>query len=141
MEVQPTKLQTPQPPPTASALAPSQQPGGLVRDAAAVAASAASAPGAATATATREVAPSDAEAGSAAPSAKDLREAIDKIEKVVKPVAQDLKFSIDDETGKTVVKVIDTDTKEVIRQIPSEELMQIARALDKLQGLLVKQKV
>lgn len=138
MEVQPSTLQTSQPPPTAPALSANRQPGGAVRDAAALAASASSAPGAATAT--REVAPSEAEAGSAPASAKDLREAIDKIEKVVKPVAQDLKFSIDDETGKTVVKVIDTDTKEVIRQIPSEELMQIARALDKLQGLLVKQK-
>lgn len=71
---------------------------------------------------------------------KELQDAIEKIEKVVQPVAQDLKFSIDEDTGKTVIKVIDTGTKEVIRQIPSEELIAIARALDKLQGLLVKQK-
>lgn len=76
-----------------------------------------------------------------AASAKELKDAIDKIEKVVQPVAQDLNFSIDEDTGKTVVKVIDSGTKEVIRQIPSEELIAIAHALDKLQGLLVKQKV
>ena len=41
--------------------------------------------------------------------------------------------------GVAVVKVIDKDSNKVIRQIPSEEVLQISKALDKLQGLLVKQ--
>jgi len=51
-----------------------------------------------------------------------------------------LRFNIDDETGKTIVKVMDSQTQEVIKQIPTEEMLAIAKALDKLQGLLVKQK-
>ncbi|KXB30459.1 hypothetical protein AT959_14095 [Dechloromonas denitrificans] len=51
-----------------------------------------------------------------------------------------LKFSVDDETGKTIVKVMDVDTKEVIKQIPSEEMIAIAKAVDQLKGLLVQQK-
>jgi flagellar protein FlaG len=39
-----------------------------------------------------------------------------------------------------VVKVIDRETQDVIRQIPSQEMLDLAQALDKLQGLLIKQK-
>lgn len=69
-----------------------------------------------------------------------VREAVDKIERVVSPAAQDLRFSIDDETGITVVKLIDTETQTVLRQIPTEEVLEISKALDKLQGLLVRNK-
>jgi len=48
-------------------------------------------------------------------------------------------FPFDDDTGRTVVKVVDASTDEVIRQIPSEEVLAIAKALDKLQGVLIKQ--
>jgi flagellar protein FlaG len=38
-----------------------------------------------------------------------------------------------------VVKVTDTETDKVIKQIPSKEALELAKALDKLRGLLVKQ--
>lgn len=69
-----------------------------------------------------------------------VQQAIEDVRSAIAPVAQDLNFSIDEDTGKTVVKVVDTSTDEVIRQIPSEEIISIAKALDKLQGLLVQQK-
>jgi uncharacterized FlaG/YvyC family protein len=40
---------------------------------------------------------------------------------------RELNFSIDEQTGRTVVKVIDNNTKEVIRQIPAEEVLALAR--------------
>lgn len=49
-----------------------------------------------------------------------------------------LQFSVDKEVNKVVVKVVDTATHEVIRQFPSEEMLAISKALDKLQGLLLK---
>jgi flagellar protein FlaG len=52
-----------------------------------------------------------------------------------------LAFSIDEATEKTVVRVTDASTGELIRQIPSEEVLAIARSLDKFQGLLLKQEV
>ena len=70
---------------------------------------------------------------------EDVKKAVDDIQKFVSTKNQDLQFSIDEELGKTVVKVVDRSTKEIIRQYPSEEMLQIAKALDKLQGLLVKQ--
>ena len=57
----------------------------------------------------------------------------------VKPLNSALQFNIDDSTGLTVVKVIDTDTKDVIKQIPSEDMLALAKALDQIKGLLVKQ--
>lgn len=73
------------------------------------------------------------------PSVGDVRQALDEIEKVIAPMAQALQFSIDDDSGRTVVKVMDTETDEVIRQMPSEEVLAISKALDKLKGLLLKQ--
>lgn len=74
------------------------------------------------------------------PGLEDITQATEKIRKFVEGAAsRDLSFSVDDETGVTVVKVIDRETKELIRQIPAEEALQIARTLDKLQGLFIKQ--
>ncbi len=77
----------------------------------------------------------------AAPEASrdELDHALEAVRKVVEPVARNLQFTVDEDTGRTVVKVIDSSTQEVIRQIPSKEILSIAKALDKLQGLLIKQ--
>ena len=61
------------------------------------------------------------------------------MKKAIAPVAQNLLFSIDDDTGRTIVKIVDSQTDEVIRQMPSEEVLAISKAIDKLQGLLIKQ--
>jgi flagellar protein FlaG len=58
----------------------------------------------------------------------------------VRKLASNLLFSLDQETGKTVIKIVDSQTNEVIRQIPSEEVLAIARNLDRIEGLLLKQK-
>lgn len=73
-------------------------------------------------------------------SVDQVRQALKEVQKAVAPVAQNLQFSIDSETGKTVVRVVDAMTQEVVRQIPSEEIIAIAHALDRMQGLLLKQK-
>lgn len=65
---------------------------------------------------------------------------MNEVQKAVAPLAQELQFSIDKGSGKTVVKVMDTGTHKVVRQIPSEEILAMAQQLDKLQGLLVKDK-
>jgi flagellar protein FlaG len=52
-----------------------------------------------------------------------------------------LNFSKDQDTGKTIIKVVDTATDTVIRQIPSEEAIAIAKSIDKMQGLLINHKV
>lgn len=74
------------------------------------------------------------------PTLRDVREAVAKIEQVIGPNAQDLRFSIDEDTGTTVIKLIDTQTQTVLRQIPTVEAIEISKSLNKLQGLLVREK-
>lgn len=76
---------------------------------------------------------------SKAPDSK-VKEAVDVANRFMKTLSQNLEFSIDADTNKTVVKVIDTTTNEVVKQFPSQEMLDIARALDRLQGVLHKTK-
>jgi flagellar protein FlaG len=81
--------------------------------------------------------PAGNEAG--VPDRETLLQAVDEVQRAIAPVAQNLLFSIDDDTGRTIVKIVDSQTDEVIRQMPSEEVLAISKAIDKLQGLLIKQ--
>lgn len=69
-----------------------------------------------------------------------LKQATEKLNQAMRMMASNLQFTVDEETGIDVVKVVDADTKEVIRQFPSEEVLAIAQAFDQLQGLLVRDK-
>lgn len=71
---------------------------------------------------------------------QDVESAVKKANDFVQASAREIQFSVDDSTGETVVKVVDQATNQVIRQIPSKEMLEIAQALDHLQGVLVKQK-
>lgn len=81
-----------------------------------------------------------------APTAESVSAEV--VDKMVQDVAdrlqtnqRQLQFSVDTETNSTVVRVIDSETKELIRQIPSEELLAISRRLEAATGLLVDDKV
>lgn len=50
-----------------------------------------------------------------------------------------VEYSLDKDTHKIVTKVVNRDTGEVIRQMPTEEMLQVTRTLTRLQGLLVNQ--
>lgn len=74
------------------------------------------------------------------PTRNELDKAVKEVNDFVGAVNADLNFSVDEDSGRTVVKVIDVNTKEVIKQYPSEEMLAIAKALDSIKGLLVQQK-
>jgi flagellar protein FlaG len=69
-----------------------------------------------------------------------VEQAVQQIADFVNNTRPELSFSVDEASGVRVVKIVDMTTKEVIRQYPSEEAIQLAQALDKLQGLLIKDK-
>lgn len=74
-------------------------------------------------------------------SSAQLRNATDNINKVLKQSNKNLEFSVDTGTQKPVVKLIDTDTGDLIRQYPTEEMLAISSAIDQFQqGVLLKQK-
>jgi flagellar protein FlaG len=72
------------------------------------------------------------------PSAEELKRISDELQKRVNEVAPELRFSVDQNSGRTVIQITDQTTKKVIRQIPSEEALQISEDMDRFQkGLLV----
>lgn len=74
-----------------------------------------------------------------APTRKeDLSQALKSINAMLQDRSPSLEFSVDSTTDRSVVKVVDKDTNEVIRQMPSREAIEIAKALDKLQSLLIR---
>ena len=58
-----------------------------------------------------------------------LSEAVGQINDYIQTVQRNLSFSMDDENGKTVIRVIDSDSGELIRQIPDEEVLALANYL------------
>ncbi|MES2935510.1 MAG: flagellar protein FlaG [Pseudomonadota bacterium] len=77
---------------------------------------------------------------SAEPSAAEVAQSVEAINKFLKPVANNIEFSVDEDSGTTLVKIIDTETQAILRQIPSKEALSMAKELGKLQGLLVREK-
>ena len=74
-------------------------------------------------------------------TAPQLQSAVDNINKAFQKSNKNLEFSIDTDTKKSVVKLVDTETGDVIRQFPSEEAIAISKAIEQIQqGLLLKQK-
>jgi len=67
-----------------------------------------------------------------------LEEAVSSIQQFVQTVQRNLNFSLDDSTGRVVVKVTDGASGEVIRQIPSEEALRLAESLEQARSLLFK---
>lgn len=69
-----------------------------------------------------------------------VRDAVQRANDTVQVLRSNLQFTVDEATGIDVVKFVDITTKEIIRQIPSEEMLALARRLDEIKGLLIKEK-
>jgi flagellar protein FlaG len=74
---------------------------------------------------------SDAEKEEKKPSAteKDIDTAVTDLNSSIQSVQRNLKFSVDKELDKIVINVTDKKTEEVVRQIPSEDFLELARNL------------
>jgi flagellar protein FlaG len=66
-----------------------------------------------------------------------LKAAAEQIESYLRSTGRELKFSVDEPTGRTVVTVRDSQNGEVIRQIPNEEALRLARSLGSQPNALI----
>ncbi len=66
-----------------------------------------------------------------------MKAAAEQIESYLKSVGRELQFSIDEETGETVITVRDASTGEIVRQIPKAEAMRIAHSLGSQTNALI----
>lgn len=69
-------------------------------------------------------------------TAEEMQAVVDKLNEFMHNGQRNLNFSVDSETDATVVKVMDSETQEVIRQFPSEEALKLAKHLDGMMGLI-----
>jgi|YelNatPaOPRAMG01_1025707.scaffolds.fasta_scaffold07042_10 flagellar protein FlaG len=83
---------------------------------------------------------------------KNFDKYLEKINEVLNPLNKELRVEIDQELNIPIFKIINKETNEVIRQIPLEEILRIAKNIEKflesqkidkkyLRGLLLKAEV
>lgn len=67
----------------------------------------------------------------------EVKNQIEELQQFNQSIDRSLQFKVDDELGVTIVRVVDKETNELIRQFPPEELINISRRLKELneQGL------
>jgi flagellar protein FlaG len=68
--------------------------------------------------------------------AEQTRELAETVRNYLADINTSLNFEIHEKTGELVVKVVDRNTSEVIRQIPREELLKLHDKLEELRGVL-----
>jgi len=79
-------------------------------------------------------------------SGAQVTAAVTRLNDYVQNVQRSLEFSVDQQTGRTVIKVLDAETHQVIRQIPPQEVLALAQELSTREtegarsGLLVRAK-
>jgi flagellar protein FlaG len=82
--------------------------------------------------------------GSAPTKAEKDRDAADQVAEqiasglndLVQELHRELRFTVDRESGDTIIKVVDRDTDEVVRQIPSEEMVRLRKRLEEVSGII-----
>lgn len=83
--------------------------------------------------------PSDAH--TAQPTNAQIQSAVDKANQAMQQANTGVEFSIDTDTKRSLIKVVDTKTGETIKQFPSKEMIAISQSIDQFQkGLLLRQK-
>jgi flagellar protein FlaG len=75
------------------------------------------------------------------PDDEKVKAAAEDIQKFFQSVKRNLEFSVDESSGKVVVKVIASYSGEVVRQIPNEEVLKLAESLSDAGSLLFRAEV
>ena len=65
-----------------------------------------------------------------------IEDAVVKLEAFTQSIGRDLVFRVDESTGRTIVSVIDRETKEVIREIPGEDALKLSQEIDQMRSLI-----
>ncbi len=67
---------------------------------------------------------------------KKIEEIASEVQIQLKRLNTELRFEVDNESKETIVRIIDNETGELIRQIPSEEMLAIRARMEELIGVL-----
>ncbi len=71
------------------------------------------------------------------PSRVEVKSAADRLTQGLESINRDLAVSVHEDSGKLFVKVTDSSTGEVVRQIPAEQVLEVEERIEKIVGLFV----
>ena len=74
-------------------------------------------------------------------SPDELTQVVENLNAFVQIMKRNVAFDVDKDSGRDVISVFDADTKELIRQIPSEEALKLLKRMDAAVGLLFSERV
>ena len=75
------------------------------------------------------------------PSPDQLKSAVESLNKSLTQSNKNIQFSVDSDSKRTVVKLVDTETGDTISQYPTKQALAISQSISQTQqGLLLKQK-
>lgn len=69
-------------------------------------------------------------------SLQDLDNTVSELNAAVQNVRRDLQFRVDEDSGRTIITVRDSETDEIIREIPPERVVALAKNIESLKGIL-----
>lgn len=72
-----------------------------------------------------------------APTPERVEQAVQQIQSYLNDSQRELQFQVDSDSGRTIVRVVNPETKELIRQIPGEEMLKLARAIGSNGGRII----
>ncbi len=75
------------------------------------------------------------------PNKEQLNEVIESINAFMQPSHTSLKFELHEKLNDYYVTVIDDDTKEVVREIPSKKMLDMYAAMKEFMGLVIDEKI
>jgi flagellar protein FlaG len=104
--------------------------GNVVRSALPVAAARATATGGSRLPANGNQPPPEVAARVAEQTAADLQATVQRMNALMTESRRALRFQVDESSGRTIITVLNPETGEIVRQIPSPEMLALARALD-----------
>ena len=67
---------------------------------------------------------------------QEMEETVQAMNEMMKSLSRGLNFQVDDDNGRTIIKVIDRETQDLIKQFPSEELVKLITSMQNMQNIL-----
>lgn len=69
----------------------------------------------------------------------EVSSAVKILRDYVQSLQREFQFTVDEATGRTVIKIVDGDSNKVVRQIPQEEILALVANIKEARGLLLKE--
>jgi len=69
-----------------------------------------------------------------------VQQIIQKLQKITNVFSRQVQFRVDESSKKVVITVLDSETNEIIRQIPSQEILRMIQEIDKIIGRFIDYK-